>query len=74
MDYRRQRGEGTMDHDRTDEETGLTPKQRTVLVTLLRRAKAARAQRNARRRAWEAVRLECGLVKVRGNLGGVYWE
>lgn len=33
-----------------------------------------RAARNAARRAREAALRSCGLVKVRGNLGGTYWE
>lgn len=32
------------------------------------------AQRNSARRAREAALRSCGLVKVRGALGGTYWE
>jgi len=34
----------------------------------------ARAKANAQRREREAALRDCGLVKVRGALGGVYWE
>lgn len=37
-------------------------------------AKAKRAKRNAARRARESALRSCGLVKVRGALGGTYWE
>ena len=33
-----------------------------------------RARRNARRRERDDIRRSLGLVKVRGALGGVYWE
>jgi uncharacterized Zn finger protein (UPF0148 family) len=32
------------------------------------------ARQRAQRRANEAALRSCGLVKVRGALGGVYWE
>ncbi len=35
---------------------------------------AKRKKRNAARRAREAALRSCGLVKVRGALGGTYWE
>lgn len=38
------------------------------------KAAARRAKANANRRAREAALRSCGLVKVRGALGGVYWE
>lgn len=37
-------------------------------------SKAKRAKANARRREREAILRSCGLVKVRGALGGTYWE
>lgn len=36
--------------------------------------KAALKKRAANRREKEAMLRSCGLVKVRGALGGVYWE
>jgi hypothetical protein len=36
--------------------------------------KAKRARANANRRARESVLRDCGLVKVRGAMGGTYWE
>lgn len=36
--------------------------------------KAKRARRNAQRRAREDVLSSLGLVKVRGAMGGTYWE
>lgn len=33
-----------------------------------------RANANANRRARDAAYRSCGLVKVRGALGGTYWE
>ena len=38
------------------------------------RSKAKRARARANRRAREDVLSSLGLVKVRGALGGVYWE
>jgi hypothetical protein len=38
-----------------------------------RKAKRNKAQREARKARNEAYK-SCGLVRVRGNLGGVYWE
>ena len=35
---------------------------------------AARARKNAARRAKDQAMRDCGLIKVRGALGGVYWE
>jgi hypothetical protein len=35
---------------------------------------AKRRKRNASRRARENALRSCGLVKVRGALGGTYWE
>lgn len=37
-----------------------------------RKARAQRAREN--RKAREQVMRDCGLVKVRGALGGTYWE
>ena len=37
-------------------------------------SKAKRAKANKARRERESVLRDCGLVKVRGALGGVYWE
>jgi hypothetical protein len=37
-------------------------------------AKAKRAARNKARRDRDQVMRDLGLVKVRGNLGGTYWE
>jgi hypothetical protein len=39
-------------------------------------AKVINARKRARdnRRARESAMRDCGLVKVRGNLGGTYWE
>ena len=34
----------------------------------------ARIRANANRKAREQVMRDCGLVKVRGALGGIYWE
>ncbi len=34
----------------------------------------ARKRRSANKREREAALRSCGLVKVRGALGGVYWE
>lgn len=36
--------------------------------------KAKRAKRNAARRERESVLRDLGMVKVRGALGGTYWE
>ena len=33
-----------------------------------------RARRRKQRRERDAVMRDCGLVKVRGALGGIYWE
>lgn len=33
-----------------------------------------RERRKAKRRAREQAMRDCGLVKVRGALGGIYWE
>lgn len=38
------------------------------------RAVASRVRAAANRKAREDVYRSCGLTKVRGNLGGVYWE
>ena len=38
------------------------------------RKKATLAKRRAARREREQLLRDCGLVKVRGALGGVYWE
>lgn len=35
---------------------------------------AKRRERNATRRARDQAARDCGLVKVRGALGGTYWE
>jgi hypothetical protein len=35
---------------------------------------ATKDRRNATRREREQVMRDCGLVKVRGALGGIYWE
>ena len=35
---------------------------------------AKKAKRNAARRSREAVLRDLGLVKVRGAMGGTYWE
>jgi hypothetical protein len=32
------------------------------------------ARRKAQRKAREEAYASCGLVKVRGSLGGIYWE
>lgn len=37
-------------------------------------AKAKRQRRNANRRARDEVMRSLGLVKVRGAMGGTYWE
>ena len=36
--------------------------------------KKKRDKRNAARRAREQVLRDCGLVKVKGAMGGTYWE
>jgi len=36
--------------------------------------KAKRAARNKARRERDQVMRDCGLVKVRGAMGGTYWE
>ena len=33
-----------------------------------------RVQRNRRRRERDQAMRDCGLVRVRGALGGIYWE
>ena len=38
------------------------------------KSKAAKARRNTNRRAREDALRSCGLVKVRGAMGGTYWE
>lgn len=38
------------------------------------RSKARRARARANRKAREYALESCGLVKVRGALGGTYWE
>jgi hypothetical protein len=35
---------------------------------------ATKDRRNATRREREQAMKDCGLVKVRGALGGIYWE
>ncbi len=37
-------------------------------------SKARRAKARASRKARDQVMRDCGLVKVRGALGGTYWE
>ncbi len=37
-------------------------------------SKAKRAKANKARRERESVLRDCGLVKVRGAMGGTYWE
>jgi hypothetical protein len=37
-------------------------------------AESKRIKRNARRRARDQAMRDIGMVKVRGNLGGTYWE
>lgn len=37
-------------------------------------SKNDRAAKNKKRRERDQVLRDCGLVKVRGALGGVYWE
>ena len=37
-------------------------------------AKASRARAKAKRKAMESVMSSMGLVKVKGALGGTYWE
>jgi uncharacterized Zn finger protein (UPF0148 family) len=37
-------------------------------------SKAKRAKARANRKARESVLRDCGLVKVRGAMGGTYWE
>lgn len=39
-----------------------------------KKAAAVRAKRRAQRKARDQVMRSLGLVKVRGNLGGTYWE
>jgi len=39
-----------------------------------RDTRVAKAKRGSMRRAREQALRDCGLVKVRGALGGVYWE
>jgi hypothetical protein len=39
-----------------------------------KKAEAARQRRNARRRERDQAMRDLGLRKVRGNLGGTYWE
>ena len=38
------------------------------------RKKLSAAKARARRKEREAILRDCGLVKVRGALGGTYWE
>ena len=38
------------------------------------RTQAAKDRKNAARRGRDEAYRSCGLVKVRGALGGVYWE
>lgn len=38
------------------------------------RAKAQQNRNRRNRRMRDQVRRDCGLVKVRGALGGIYWE
>jgi hypothetical protein len=47
-----------------------------VSTELARRIKteAKRLRRNKARRMRDQVMRDCGLTKVRGNLGGTYWE
>lgn len=61
--------------DIEDDETNLCPACVAVAIARADRADAdKRARRNAQRRDRDAVRREIGLMKVRGNLGGTYWE
>jgi len=39
-----------------------------------KRSAQAKAKRNAARKARESALRSCGLVKVRGAMGGTYWE
>lgn len=39
-----------------------------------RKASAKRAKARAARRARDEALRSCGLVKVRGSMGGTYWE
>jgi predicted amidophosphoribosyltransferase len=50
--------------------------QTTLCAECEAESKAAlkRAKRNAARKAREDALRSCGLVKVRGALGGTYWE
>ena len=41
---------------------------------LNRSEESKRHGRNKARRERDQVKRDCGLVKVRGNLGGTYWE
>jgi len=38
------------------------------------KARAKTNAKSARRREWDQAMRDCGLVKVRGACGGVYWE
>jgi hypothetical protein len=38
------------------------------------KSEAARLRKNANRRERDSIRRDMGLVRVRGNLGGTYWE
>lgn len=42
--------------------------------SILVKENAARIKRNRVRRERESAMKDCGLVKVRGALGGTYWE
>jgi len=51
---------------------GVTVAGESSIPALL--AEKAKNTKNRNRRMRDQVRRDCGLVKVRGALGGVYWE
>jgi hypothetical protein len=57
-------------------EAVIVPRQGAVIqhVNSVQQVNCKREQRNRRRRAREQAYRDCGMVKVRGALGGVYWE
>lgn len=63
-----------MDTQYTLNESGLlqTQSERDTQADAKRKARNARARAN--RRAHDDAMRSCGLVKVRGALGGAYWE
>lgn len=49
-------------------------KQKLTDAEVVARAKALRDKRNLQARLMRQAYKDCGMVRVKGNLGGVYYE